>query len=169
MASFDESMIVRLGALDWRFPAWRGGFYPADMPEEWQLTYFNTQYNCTFLEQSVWRQVSAADMTQWHADTHERFRFLLEADATHTLPPELADKALLISRSDARIVWFNRDTSLKELAARLTPNTLLPDTNSPKLLSSETAGSVQYLISQDGSLEQLERVATLLEVMGLAT
>jgi hypothetical protein len=41
---------------------------------------------------------------------------------------------------------------------------LTPDTVSP-----ETAGSVQYLISLDGSLEQLERVATLLEVMGLAT
>jgi uncharacterized protein YecE (DUF72 family) len=122
MASFDEPMIVRLGALDWRFPAWRGGFYPADMPEEWQLTYFNTQYNCTFLAQAVWRHASAAEMTQWHADTHERFRFLLEADADETLPPELADKALLISRSDARIAWFNRDTSLKELAARLTPN-----------------------------------------------
>jgi uncharacterized protein YecE (DUF72 family) len=159
MTSFDEPLIVRLGALDWRFPAWRGAFYPADMPQEWQLTYFNTQYNCTFLEQAVWQQASAAEMSQWHADTHERFRFLLEADATHTLPPELADKALLISRSDARIVWFSRDTSLKELAAKLTPDTVSP----------ETAGSVQYLISLDGSLEQLERVATLLEVMGLAT
>lgn len=159
MTSSDESLIVRLGALDWRFPAWRGAFYPADMPQEWQLTYFNTQYNCTFLEQAVWQQASAAEMTQWHADTHERFRFLLEADASHTLPPELADKALLISRSDARIVWFSRDTSLKELAAKLTPDTVSP----------ETAGSVQYLISLDGSLEQLERVATLLEVMGLAT
>ncbi len=159
MTSSDEPLIVRLGALDWRFPAWRGAFYPADMPQEWQLTYFNTQYNCTFLEQAVWQQASAAEMTQWHADTHERFRFLLEADASHTLPPELADKALLISRSDARIVWFSRDTSLKELAAKLTPDTVSP----------ETAGSVQYLISLDGSLEQLERVATLLEVMGLAT
>jgi uncharacterized protein YecE (DUF72 family) len=154
MTSFDEPLIVRLGALDWRFPAWRGAFYPGDMPEEWQLTFFNTQYNCTFLEQAVWQQASAAEMSQWHADTHERFRFLLEADANHTLPPELADKALLISRSDARIVWFNRDTSLKELAAKLSP---------------VNAASVQYLISLDGDLEQLERVATLLEVMGLAT
>ena len=159
MTSFDEPPIVRLGALDWRFPAWREAFYPADMPQEWQLTYFNTQYNCTFLEQAVWQQASEAEITQWHADTHERFRFLLEADANHTLPPALADKALLISRSDARIVWFSRDTSLKELAAKLTPDTVSP----------ETAGSVQYLISLDGDLEQLERVATLLEVMGLAT
>ena len=154
MTSFDEPLIVRLGALDWRFPAWREAFYPAGMPQEWQLTYFNTQYNCTFLEQAVWQQASVAEMTQWYADTHERFRFLLEADATQTLPPELADKALLISRSDARIVWFSRDTPLKALAEKLSP---------------ETAGSVQYLISQDGNLEQLERVATLLEVMGLAT
>lgn len=154
MITFDESLIVRLGALDWRFPAWRGAFYPADMPAEWQLTYFNTQFNCTFLEQAVWQQACAAELTQWHADTHERFRFLLEADATQALPPELADKALLISRSDARIFWFNRATSLKELAAKL---------------STETSGSVQYLLSLDGNLEQLERVATLLEVMGLAT
>ena len=154
MTSLDEPQIVRLGALDWRFPAWRDAFYPADMPEEWQLTYFNTQFNCTFLKQAVWQQASAAERVQWYADTHDRFRFLLEADATHALPPELADKALLISRSDARIVWFSRDTPLKELAEKLSP---------------ETVGSVQYLISLDGNLEQLERVDTLLEVMGLAT
>ena len=154
MTSFDEPQIVRLGALDWRFPAWRDAFYPADMPEEWQLTYFNTQFNCTFLKLAAWQQASAAERAQWCADTHDRFRFLLEADATHALPPELADKALLISRSDARIVWFSRDTPLKELAEKLSP---------------ETVGSVQYLISLDGNLEQLERVETLLEVMGLAT
>ncbi len=164
MTSFDEPQIVRLGALDWRFPAWRDAFYPADMPEEWQLTYFNTQYNCTFLERAVWQQASAAEMIQWQADTHERFRFLLEADSLRTLPPELAGKALLINRSDARIVWFSRDTSLKELAAKLTPDVVLPATVAPGM-----AASVQYLISQDGDLQQLERVATLLEVMGLAT
>ncbi len=159
-----DSSIVRLGAMDWRFSAWRDAFYPADMPEEWQLTYFNTQYHCTFLERAVWQQASAAEMMQWHADTHERFRFLLEADSIRTLPPELADKALLIHRSDARIVWFSRETSLKDLAAKLTPDAVLAAAVAPGI-----AASVQYLISQDGDLQQLERVATLLEVMGLAT
>jgi hypothetical protein len=55
-------------------------------------------------------------------------------------------------RDDPRIQWFSRDSSLKELAAALSGN---------------AAGMPRFLISRDGDLGQMERVATLLEVMGL--
>jgi len=152
MTSINTTPMLRLGAQGWTFPAWNESFYPAGMPEEWQLTFFNTQFNCVFLEQAFWQQLSAEQMTQWYADTHAYFRFLLESDETTTLPAELAEKAVPMRRSDTSIVWFDSATSLKDLAVRL----------------SAGAGSPLYVISQDGNLEQLERVATLLEVMGLA-
>jgi hypothetical protein len=152
MPSDAEKTRVKLGALDWRFPAWKTTFYPVDMPDEWQLTYFNTQFNCVFLPREVWRSAVSADHAQWCADTHDQFLFLLEAGAADVAPAALRDKALALAQSDQRILWFDQDTSLKVLAAAL----------------SGTQGEVpQFLISRDGNLEQMERVSTLLEVMGL--
>ncbi len=146
-----ESNAIQIGSLGWSNPAWVESFYPADMPEEWRLTYFNTQFNCVFLERAFWRQASPADLTQWYEDTHEKFLFLLEGEAL-SAPAELREKALMIQPGDVRILWFVRDTSLKELAAALSGN----------------AGEIpRFLISRDGDLGQLDRVATLLEVMGL--
>ncbi len=147
-----ENGCVRLGSLGWSNPAWRETFYPADMPEEWQLTYFNTQFNCVFLERSVWQQASPDQLAQWNADTHEQFVFLLESEASLPQPAELAGKALLMRRDDPRVLWFSRDSALKDLAAALSGNSgVMP----------------RFLISSDGDLGQMERVATLLEVMGL--
>lgn len=153
MLSDADQTGVKLGALDWRFPVWKTSFYPVDMPEEWQLTYFNTQFNCVYLPREVWRSAVSAELVQWCADTHEQFLFLLEADAADVAPAELRDKALVLPQSDQRIQWFDRDTSLKALAA---------------VLSGAQGEIPQYLISRDGNLEQMERVSTLLEVMGLS-
>lgn len=142
---------MRLGSLGWSNPAWLALFYPADMPEEWRLTYFNTQFNCVFLERAFWRQASSAELAQWYADTHEKFLFLLEGESPFP-PAELKEKAVMIQPDDARILWFARDTSLKDLAAALSGN---------------SGVAPRFLISRDGDLGQLERVATLLEVMGL--
>ena len=152
MLPMSESGCVRLGSLGWSYPAWRETFYPADMPEEWQLTYYNTQFNCVFLARADWQQASPDQMAQWNTDTHEQFVFLLEGEALQPQATELAGKALLMRRDDPRILWFSRDSSLKELAAALSGN---------------TGGMPRFLISRDGDLGQMERVATLLEVMGL--
>ena len=143
---------IRLGALGWSNPAWLDFFYPADMPEEWRLTYFNTQFGCVFLDAVTWQQASSEQRTQWNTDTHQEFVFLLEDDSLSPPPLELAGKALTLRSDDARLVWFTRDTSLKDLAA---------------VLSTHVDLTPRFLISQDGDLGQLDRVATLLEVMGM--
>lgn len=152
LSPINVSSSVRLGSLGWSNPAWRETFYPADMPAEWQLTYFNTQYNCVFLERADWQQASPEQMAQWDADTHAQFLFLLESEAPQSPPAALSGKALLMRRDDPCILWFARDSSLKELAAAL---------------SGVSGAAPRFLISRDGDLGQMERVATLLEVMGL--
>ena len=146
----NENPSVRLGASGWINPAWQGSFYPVDMPEDWHLTFFNTQFNCVYLDQSFWRNAHAEEWARWHADTHEMFLFLLEGDGP--VPDELVGKTLMIQPDDASILWFSRESSLRELATSL---------------SAGAIGKPFYLISQDGDLGQIERVATLLEVMGL--
>lgn len=142
---------MRLGSIGWSSPLWQESFYPHDMPEEWQLTYFNTQFNCVFLAQADWQQASSDQLSQWNEDTHEQFVFLLESAAQVAVPIELAGKALMVRADDPSILWFSRDSSLKVLADALSAN---------------AGDAIQFLVSRDGHLGQMERVATLLEVMG---
>lgn len=143
---------ILLGAAGWDRPEWADSFFPTDMPQAWRLTYFNTQFGCVFLEQSIWRQADAHTQAAWAADTHEHFVFLLESAPVEALPAALAGRALGLARDDARLIWFDRETSLKTLGERLV---------------ALDAASQYFLLSRDGDLGQLERVRTLLELLGL--
>jgi uncharacterized protein YecE (DUF72 family) len=143
---------VRIGAVEWRRPSWIGAFYPADMPEEWRLSYYSTQFGCVFLDAAVWRKTSGKELSQWCEDVHSHFVFLLEGEQDSTPPIVLAHKALVIPRDDPRILWFDRNTDLKQLA---------------RALASGMTEQEVFLVSRDGELGQMERCATLLELMGL--
>jgi len=143
---------MRLGASGWSSPAWLDVFYPSDMPEEWRLTFFNTQFGCVFLAQEVWQLAEPGQRAQWIADTHEQFVFLLEADSSLSPPEEMASKALCLKADDARILWFSADSSLKDLALSLSGGAFVKP---------------EFIVSQDGNFGQIERVTTLLEVLGL--
>jgi hypothetical protein len=141
-----------LGAAGWDWPEWSYVFYPPGMPEEWRLTYYNTQFACVFLAAPAWRHAGAAAYKAWAADTHEHFQFLLEDALPEDIPEALAGRALGVGREDPRLLWFDGRTSLKTLAEQLA----LPGREAQL-----------YLISRDGDMGQIERVRTLLELMGL--
>lgn len=141
-----------LGAAGWEWPEWSDAFYPSGMPEEWRLTYYNTQFDCVFLAAPAWRHVDAATYEAWAADTHARFVFLLEDARPDELPDVLAGRARGIRRDDPGLLWFDRQTSLKTLAAEL---------------ASPDGEASLFLLSRDGDLGQVERVRTLLQLMGL--
>jgi len=72
-----DNYIVYLGAVGWRQEAWRGGFYPEDLPEDWQLSFYNTQFRCVYLPAEYWRNASDEEVANWLQDTREGFRFVL--------------------------------------------------------------------------------------------
>ncbi len=139
-----------LGVAGWDRPAWSEAFYPSGMPQEWRLAYYNTQFACVFLTATDWKSAHAATLAAWAEDTHERFLFLLEQAVPEALPACLAQRALGIGREDPSLLWFDRQTSLKTLAGQLA----VGDTR-------------LFLVSRDGDLGQIERVRTLIELMGL--
>ncbi len=142
---------IRLGAMEWRDPAWVGQFYPADMPEEWRLSYYASQFNCVFLKAKDWCDASLSELEQWCDDVHSQFVFLLEDGQNLTARGAPMQKGMLIDLQDPRILWFDRHGDLKELAARIKAGVNDEDI---------------FLISRDGDLAQMERVGTLLELMG---
>jgi hypothetical protein len=159
MAAMARAVQVRLGVLGWEFPAWERDFYPEGMPVEWRLTYFNTQFECVYLRTAQWQHATPDVHSQWAEDTHEHFRFLLQVDkgaaraeAAASIPPEqFAGKALCLEEDAPDIIWFDAQTDIKALSARL----------------SAAMSSDVYVLSLDGNLAQIERVRVLVDLLGM--
>ena len=86
--------LVLVGASGWLHPAWRGSFYPDDLPEDWQLSYYNTRFQAVHLPAAFWQAASPATWAQWLHDTQEGFHFVLEpGDAAIVKPAAGAGRA----------------------------------------------------------------------------
>ena len=70
------SFLVHVGAVHWDHPAWRGSFYPEALPDDWTLSYYNTQFQAVFLPLDVWQRVPAEEWARWLHDTREDFTFV---------------------------------------------------------------------------------------------
>ncbi len=147
-----EGPAVLLGARGWEHAGWRERFYPAGMPEDWWLTFYNTQFGCVFLDETTWQGAGDETLGRWREETHERFLFLLEGDAAAPAPDVLAGKAVVLRADDPAILWFERDTDLKQISAWLQRQDASP--------------GVRFVLSRDADLGQIERVTTLLELLG---
>lgn len=140
---------MRLGVKGWLWPAWETDFYPQDMPTEWRLAYYNTQFDCVYLEAAAWRDRSQAELAEWAGDCQDGFLFLLEGEDSE-LPESLRGKARMLRAEAAELVWFERGTDLKTLATEL---------------QARNPGST-CLVSRDADLGQIERVRIVLQLLG---
>lgn len=148
--SVAQEMRVLLGVRGWDWPVWAHAFFPEGMPHEWRLTYFNTQFECVWLPASQWQALPTHEYARWAGDTHDTFLFLLQSEGDEPVPQALRGRARCIARDDARLVTFDKSTDLKKLAE----------------IIMQFQDEPVYLISQDGDLPQLERVRTLLDLLG---
>jgi hypothetical protein len=152
---------VLLGASDWSLPHWQASFYPADMPEDWRLAYFNTQFSCVWLPHTVWSVISPSEAAGWLDDTRGEFRFVLEAG----VPERPGERGLLAmlgpklgrhcTADHPDLVWFDAGTDLRRL--------------SETLRQRMASAGVTYLLSKDGNMAMVDRVGTLLELLGLGS
>jgi len=84
----DENM--RVGSYGWKHLGWRGGFYPEDLPEDWELGYYSNEFRAVMVPQSYWCVGTGYDFGGEIDDIHEDFRFILEYPTIQT-----ADEASL--------------------------------------------------------------------------
>ncbi len=143
--------LINLGAEDWLHPAWRDHFYPAGLPDDWLLSYYNTQFQVVYLSAARWQAASTTEWAQWLDDTQPGFRFLLEPG---TVPPP-CDARVIEATPDwcaAHLWWIDASPDLRELA---------------RYASARAAsGEPFFVISRSGNLDLLEQVATLSQVLG---
>jgi hypothetical protein len=155
----DMSRHVFLGVADWDRPEWQEAFYPSGLPDEWRLAYYCTRFTCVWLSYAQWSGLRPEEVELLVADSPDTFRVLLQAPheseavgsrVREVFQPKLG---LMCSAEHPALLWFDAETDLRNLAARLHQRAELPENI--------------YLISRDGNLDRLEQVNTLLQLLGL--
>lgn len=72
---------INLGAYGWRHANWLNVFYPEDLPEEWQLTYYSNVFNTVLVPVDYWQTSTRIDCQDWLDSVHENFQFFVEVSA----------------------------------------------------------------------------------------
>jgi len=148
-----SSALVLVGAMNWNRPDWRGSFYPEGLPDDWMLSYYNTQFQAVYLPAVIWQAASDAIWAQWLGDTQDGFCFVLEPGDAGAVPP-VSPRVLLATPAwtAAHVWWLDQAPDLRALAQRIAQQA--------------TTGSPLFVFSLTGDLVQLERANNLKQVMG---
>lgn len=145
--------LVLVGAAGWLHPAWEGAFYPDDLPADWRLSYYNTQFQAVYLPATVWQATSKAIWEQWLHDTQDGFYFVLEPGDPSVAPPASPRVVLATPTWQAQHVWWlDEAPDLRRLGQRIAQQA--------------ASGESLYVLSRSGDLALMKQAVTLARVMG---
>jgi uncharacterized protein YecE (DUF72 family) len=68
-------MTIRVGISGWRYPPWRGDFYPADLPQRRELEYAASQLGSIEVNGSFYSLQRPSSWTKWREEVPEDFVF----------------------------------------------------------------------------------------------
>lgn len=71
-----ENLII--AARGWRHKHWLGTYYPDDLPEEWQLTYYANDFSAVLVPDDYWDDERGYELDNWLDAVGDDFRFYLE-------------------------------------------------------------------------------------------
>lgn len=71
-------MTIRIGISGWRYPPWRGVFYPLDLPQRRELEYASRAFDSIELNGSFYSLQTPASYTRWHDETPDDFVFAVK-------------------------------------------------------------------------------------------
>jgi hypothetical protein len=69
---------IIVAARGWAHPAWCDGFYPDDLPEDWQLAYYSNEFRAVLVPATEFANVDPLEVERWVGDASEDFEFYLE-------------------------------------------------------------------------------------------
>lgn len=89
-------MRVLLGTSGYNYEAWRGTFYPEDLPKSGMLSYYASRFATVEINYSFYRRPTPKILESWASQTPPTFRFVLKAwqRITHQLRLKDAGEAL---------------------------------------------------------------------------
>ncbi len=113
--------LVYSGTVGWDAEVLKN-VYPEDLPKDWKLSFYNTQFRCVFLPLESWSLANEQQIQIWLNDTQEGFRFLLGGaiDENAGLMRKAACfGAKGVLEHEAQIVWLDGKVDMRALAARM--------------------------------------------------
>jgi hypothetical protein len=84
-----------IAAYGWQHASWLDTFYPDDLPEDWQLSYYSNEFSAVVIPHSL---VSAADTDSyetWASDVNPGFQFIVELPAKGDILAALQNSRIL--------------------------------------------------------------------------
>lgn len=93
-----------VGARGWEHPNWVGTFYPEDLPEDWQLTYYSNEFRIALIPDECWDDGDDGPR-QWLAACDDDFAFLAEVpvDLVRCSPREPGARDDLLAWQEASL------------------------------------------------------------------
>jgi uncharacterized protein YecE (DUF72 family) len=88
---------VHVGTSGYNYEAWRGSFYPEDLPSKKMLGYYADRFDTVEINYSFYRRPTPRILEGWAAQVPERFRFALKAWQRITHQKRLRDCDDLVS------------------------------------------------------------------------
>jgi len=80
-----------LGMSGWPHPEWEGGYFPEDLPDDWQFAFYSNDASCLLLRAREWEHLQGGLVEEWLEEVPGHFRFHLElppgAAVESSLPP----------------------------------------------------------------------------------
>lgn len=113
---------INLGAYGWQRGPWLGTFYPEDLPENWQLTYYSNEFNTVLVPASYWQtqeeRVSVkVDCADWLDNVHDEFQFFVECHVAmfeHVSLSELIDNLKQLQSQLSALVFIDDNQAMSE-------------------------------------------------------
>jgi hypothetical protein len=71
---------IFVAARGWSHSSWNGSFYPDDLPEDWQLSYYGNELSAVVVPASEWVNLDYVEIERWVEDVPDEFLFYLEIE-----------------------------------------------------------------------------------------
>lgn len=105
-------MRVWAGTSGWSYPAWKGSFYPEDLPAKDFLRYYATRFGTVEINNTFYRMPRPEVLRGWSEQVEGDFRFVLKA-------PQRITHIKRLKEAGEDVAYFLR--TAEELGERLGP------------------------------------------------
>jgi uncharacterized protein YecE (DUF72 family) len=87
---------IRVGISGWRYPGWRGTFYPPDLPQRAELSFAAAHFNSIELNGTFYSLQRAESFLRWRDETPDRFVFAVKGSRylTHMMKLKAVERGL---------------------------------------------------------------------------
>jgi len=82
---------LRIGISGWRYPGWRGKFYPKDLPHRRELEYASGAFNSVEINGSFYSLQRPSSYQRWYSETPDDFLFAVKGGRFITHMKKLRD------------------------------------------------------------------------------